>query len=84
MSHFFENIKAGLESVNSTVILFEAPHKIETTLKDLQGVFGDIDIVLTRELTKLYEEVRREKISEMLAHFKKTPPKGEFVLLFHL
>lgn len=81
---FFENIKTNLESLTSTVILFEAPHKIVTSLKDLQSVFGDIDIVLCRELTKIYEEVRREKISEALRHFKKTEPKGEFVLLFHL
>jgi len=81
---FFENIQKSLESVTSTVILFEAPHKLQTSLQDLQTVFGDIDIVLCRELTKIYEEVRREKISESLVHFKKTPPKGEFVILFHL
>lgn len=81
---FFQNIKISLESVQSTVILFEAPHKIETSLRDLQRVFGDIEIVLCRELTKMYEEIRREKIAESLTHFKKTPPKGEFVLLFHL
>ena len=81
---FFQNIKSSLELVNSTVILFEAPHKMEKSLKDVQDVFGDIEIVLCRELTKLYEEIRREKISESLKHFKKTPPKGEFVLLFHL
>jgi 16S rRNA (cytidine1402-2'-O)-methyltransferase len=81
---FFKSLKTNLESVNSTIILFEAPHKIVTSLKDLQGVFGDIDIVLTRELTKMYEEIRREKISESLKHFQKIPPKGEFVLLFHL
>lgn len=81
---FFKNIKVSLESVTSTIILFEAPHKLLTTLKDLQSIFGNIDIVICRELTKMYEEVRREKISESLIHFKKTPPKGEFVLLFHL
>ena len=80
---FFEDLKVSLEKVKSTVILFEAPHKLMTSLKDLQNVFGDIDIVVCRELTKMYEEVRREKISESLMHFKKTPPKGEFVILFH-
>lgn len=70
--------------MNSTVIFFEAPHKLLKTLGDLQSVFGDIDIVICRELTKLYEEVRREKISESLLHFKKTAPKGEFVILFHI
>ncbi len=81
---FFKNIKTSLESITSTIIFFEAPHKLLTTLSDLQSVFGDIDIVIARELTKMYEEVRREKISDSLKHFKKTPPKGEFVLLFHL
>jgi len=81
---FFKNIQTSLESVNSTIIFFEAPHKLLTTLSDLQSVFGDIDIVITRELTKIYEEVRREKIPDALAHFKKIPPKGEFVILFHL
>ena len=80
---FFENVKTNLESVKSTIIFFEAPHKLLKTLTDLQSVLGDIDIVICRELTKMYEEIRREKISESLIHFKKTPPKGEFVILFH-
>jgi 16S rRNA (cytidine1402-2'-O)-methyltransferase len=81
---FFEDIKKSLDSVNSTVILFEAPHKVERTLQDMQSVFGDISIVFARELTKIYEEVRQNKISDALIRFKKKPPKGEFVLLFHL
>jgi 16S rRNA (cytidine1402-2'-O)-methyltransferase len=81
---FFKNIQASLESMKSTVIFFEAPHKIVRTLGDMASVLGDCEIVLCRELTKMYEEVRREKISASLAHFKKTPPKGEFVILFHL
>jgi 16S rRNA (cytidine1402-2'-O)-methyltransferase len=80
----FENIKKSQELINTTVILFEAPHKLLTTLTEMKQVLGDIDIVLCRELTKLYEEVRREKISLSLSHFQKTAPKGEFVILFHL
>jgi 16S rRNA (cytidine1402-2'-O)-methyltransferase len=70
--------------IKSTVILFEAPHKLLKSLENLQSVVGDVPIVLCRELTKIYEEVRRETISEALAHFKKTKPKGEFVILLHL
>ncbi len=81
---FFENIKISLATVNSTVILFEAPHKVIKTLQDMQEVFGDIEVVFCRELTKIYEEVKHKKISEALTQFKKKPPKGEFVLLFHL
>lgn len=81
---FFEDIKTSLESIKATVILFEAPHKVEKTLVDMQSVFGDIEIVFARELTKVFEEVKTKKISEALELFKKKEPKGEFVLLFHL
>ncbi|MBA3723834.1 MAG: 16S rRNA (cytidine(1402)-2'-O)-methyltransferase [Candidatus Levybacteria bacterium] len=81
---FFENIKTSLDSVHSTVILFEAPHKVIKTLGDMNTVFGDIEIVFARELTKIFEEVKKKKISDALLSFKKKPPKGEFVLLFHL
>lgn len=81
---YYQDIKEAQSFIKSTVILFEAPHKIVKTLEELQVVFGDIDIVLCRELTKIYEEVRRKKISDCLLHFKKKLPKGEFVLLFHL
>lgn len=81
---FFKNIKISLESINSTIILFEAPHKVEKTLGDMQEVFGDIEVVFARELTKMYEEIKKKKISDALVQFKKKPPKGEFVLLFHL
>ncbi len=81
---FFEDIKTSLESVNATVIVFEAPHKIIKTLTEMQGIFGDIEIVLARELTKVYEEVKSRKISDHLLSFKKKEPKGEFVVLLHL
>ncbi|MBI2032951.1 MAG: 16S rRNA (cytidine(1402)-2'-O)-methyltransferase [Candidatus Levybacteria bacterium] len=76
-----EQVEKGI--LKKTVIFFEAPHKIVRTLEELQTVFGDIPIVLCRELTKIYQEIRREKISESLTHFQKTPPKGEFTVLFH-
>jgi 16S rRNA (cytidine1402-2'-O)-methyltransferase len=80
---FFQNIKKSQEAVKSTIIMFEAPHKLLRTLEDMHGVMGDIPIVVTRELTKIHEEIRREKISETLEHFKKTNPKGEIIVLFH-
>jgi 16S rRNA (cytidine1402-2'-O)-methyltransferase len=80
----FENIKQAKDFLSATIILFESPYKLVTTLTDMLTVFGDIDIVTCRELTKIHESKRREKISESLAHYKKTNPKGEYVLLFHL
>jgi 16S rRNA (cytidine1402-2'-O)-methyltransferase len=80
----FESIKGSQEFIKSTVILFVAPHKLVTMLEEMKGVLGDVGIVLCRELTKVHEEIRREKISEALGYFEKRNPKGEFVLLFNL
>jgi len=81
---FFQNITPILDSVGVTVILFESPHRLFRTLGELKEVFGDIDIVICRELTKIHEEIRREKLSRSIGHFSKTSPKGEFVILFNL
>lgn len=75
---------AHLEAVKSdtrTLIFYEAPHKLLSTLQDMQKVFGDRKITLARELTKLYEEVRRITLSEAVAHYTQNNPKGEFVLV---
>lgn len=77
-----KNVLSVEEKIHPTIILFEAPHRIIQMLEELQEVFGDKDIVICRELTKVHEEVRREKISQALEHFKKINPKGEFVILF--
>jgi 16S rRNA (cytidine1402-2'-O)-methyltransferase len=69
--------------IKTTIILFEGPHHIIRTLEGMKEAFGDIDIVICRELTKIYEEIRREKISKSLEHFEKTLPKGEFVILLN-
>lgn len=81
---FFENISNSQKIIKSTVILFVAPHKMLKNLEELRNVIGDIPIVLCRELTKVHEEIRREKISESISHFQNHPPKGEFVLLLNL
>ncbi len=81
---FFDDIRISLTTLSATIILFESPHKLNMTLVDLQSVFGDIDIVTCRELTKIHESKRREKISETISHYTKTKPKGEYVILFHI
>jgi 16S rRNA (cytidine1402-2'-O)-methyltransferase len=78
------NLESSLKLIKATVIIFEAPHRIIKTLEELKNVFSDIDIVLCRELTKIHEEIRREKITSSLGHFNQTNPKGEFVILFNL
>ncbi len=82
--NLFKNIKLSAEIIKQTVIFFESPFRLIQTLLEVKEIFGDIDIVIARELTKIYEEIRREKISDAVSHFSKTKPKGEFVVLFHL
>ena len=64
-----------------TLILYESPHRITKTLKDIQDIFGDIKIACARELTKKFEEIRRDSVSSLAAHFEKTKPRGEFIIV---
>lgn len=70
--------------LSPTVIFFESPHKLLRCFDALEEVFGDIEIVVARELTKIYEEFLTKKISEHKKHFTEHSPKGEFVILFNL
>lgn len=64
-----------------TLIFYEAPHKLRDTLADMLAAWGDREIALCRELTKLHEEVVRTTLSEAVARYAETPPRGEFVLV---
>lgn len=80
-----KTLEVGQESkISPTVILFESPHRLFETLENLQSVFGDIDLVIARELTKKYEEVERQTISGFIEKYTQKVPRGEFVLLFTL
>lgn len=62
-----------------TLIFYEAPHKLINTLETIKEILGDRNIVLAREITKIYEEHIRGKISEIID--KVENPKGEFVII---
>lgn len=79
----FKDIDSMIRIIKATIIMFEAPHRLVQTLNELKDTFGDIEIVIARELTKIHEEVRREKISDSLNHFTKKTPKGELVILLN-
>ena len=64
-----------------TLIFYEAPHKLLSTLKDMLEVLGDRPISLVRELTKLHEEVRRTTLAAAVEHYEANAPRGEFVLV---
>lgn len=67
-----------LKYIAHTLIFYEAPHRIEETLKDMLNILGNRNIVLARELTKTYEEFIRGKITDVLAEL---PLKGEMVII---
>ena len=72
----------SLQKEERTMIFYEAPHKLCSTLEDMIAVFGnDRPISLCRELTKLHEEVVRTTLGQALEKYTETPPKGEFVLV---
>ena len=80
-----KNRKKHLDSLlteERTMIFYEAPHKLLSTLEDLRDTFGpDRRISLCRELTKLHEEVRRTTLGQAVEEYTENAPKGEFVLV---
>ena len=76
--------RAHLDSLRGeprTMVFYEAPHKLLSTLEDLLSTLGDRRIALVRELTKIHEEVVRTTLSEAVSQYTQTPPRGEFVLV---
>ena len=70
-----------LKNERRTMIFYEAPHKLNATLKDMLKVFGDRKIALVRELTKIHETVLNTTLSGAVEFYTDNPPKGEFVLI---
>lgn len=72
----------SLQTESRTLIFYESPHRLRDTLQDLAKVWGnDRQIVLGRELTKLYEEFWRGTIAEAIAHYSQREPQGEYTLV---
>ena len=76
-----EHLQSLLEETR-TMIFYEAPHKLLTTLGDMQEAFGaDRPICLCRELTKLHEEAVKTTIGQALSYYQENSPRGEYVLI---
>ncbi|MEE1239793.1 MAG: 16S rRNA (cytidine(1402)-2'-O)-methyltransferase [Acutalibacteraceae bacterium] len=70
-----------LKNESRTMIFYEAPHKLNATLKDMLKVFGDRKIALVKELTKIHETVFNTTLSGAIDFYADNTPKGEFVLI---
>lgn len=75
------NWLAAMAMVPGTLVLYESPHRILKLLGELSNIWPECSVVVSRELTKRFEEFQRGSPSEILAHMEKSKPRGEFVVL---
>lgn len=77
-----QEVLKELQEETRTMILYEAPHRLLKTLKELEEVFGpDRKLTVCRELTKKHETAFQTTFSEAIAHYEETEPRGECVLV---
>lgn len=72
---------ASLKNEQRTMVFYEAPHKLKSTLADLLSALGDRPTALVREITKIHEEVVRTTLSAAVEKYEQEDPRGEFVLV---
>ena len=70
-----------LKSLDNTIIIFESPHRLLKTLKELHDELGERPVVVARELTKLYEEIIRGNFDSIIEYFESKKVKGEIVII---
>lgn len=70
-----------LKTETRTMVFYEAPHKLKATLKDMLSYFGNREICIVKELTKIHETVMRTSLSAAIEYFETENPKGEYVLI---
>jgi len=71
----------ALQNEERTIIFYESPHRIIKTIEQIIEFIGDRNIVVVRELSKMFEEAIRGTASDVLTRLKQKPPKGEIVLI---
>ena len=70
-----------IKNEKRTMIFYEAPHKLIKTLNDMYAIFGERNIAIVREITKIHETVMRTSFSEAIEFYKQNEPRGEYVLI---
>lgn len=71
-----------IERMEQTVILYESPHRLLKTLKQMSEIFSEERIIsISREISKKFEETVRGTIPELMVHFENKKPRGEFVIV---
>ncbi|MBQ6442282.1 MAG: 16S rRNA (cytidine(1402)-2'-O)-methyltransferase [Lachnospiraceae bacterium] len=70
-----------LKEETRTIVLYESPHHLLKTLKDLLGELGERSVTICRELTKIHEEIRKSTLSDVINYYTDNEPRGEYVLV---
>ncbi len=70
-----------LAELKCTIIFYESCHRILATLQDAENIFIGKEVIVARELTKKFEEIKRDSCQNLIAYFQKNKPRGEFVVL---
>ncbi|MCI9371580.1 MAG: 16S rRNA (cytidine(1402)-2'-O)-methyltransferase [Lachnospiraceae bacterium] len=76
-----QRILEELKNETRTIVLYEAPHHLIRTLKELQKILGDREMTLCKELTKIYERAEKSTIKKLIEKYEETEIKGEYVLV---
>ena len=76
-----QTLLKSLAEEERTIVIYESPFRIEKTLRDIEQFIGVREVVIIREITKIYEEIMRGTTTELIERLVKNPIKGEIVLL---
>ena len=76
-----KNILESIKTETRTIILYEAPHHLKATLKELYDALGERSITICRELTKIHETADQTTLSSAISYYQEITPKGEYVLV---
>lgn len=73
----------ALKNFDGTAIYYESPHRVLKTLQDIEEILPAATVVCARELTKMFEEIKKGTAKDLRDHFEKNQPRGEFVVLIN-
>lgn len=72
-----------LSKQKKTIALYESPHRFLKLLDQIKEIFGEIELTVVREVTKKFEEIKKDKVSSFIEYYKSNKVRGEFVLIFN-
>jgi 16S rRNA (cytidine1402-2'-O)-methyltransferase len=78
-----QSLLISVQQQSYTLIFLETPHRLLSSMKDIESIFGNRQIAIARELTKIHEEIFRGSVREAIQYYTETPPRGEITLIIN-